>query len=71
MFYMSNWRIFSFSAIAAARRLTWAKLPERSRPVGGDRAKAAEELQVSAKTLLAKMREYELTDGKGGGHGKR
>ena len=47
------------------------KIRQVLKDVGGDRGKAAEELQVSAKTLLAKMREYELTDGKGGGHGKR
>jgi DNA-binding NtrC family response regulator len=34
--------------------------------VAGDRTKAAEELQVSSKTLLAKMREYGLTEGKRG-----
>ena len=39
--------------------------------VGGDRAKAAEALQVSGKTLLAKMREYELTGERSGGHGNR
>ena len=35
--------------------------------VDGDRAKAAESLQVSTKTLLAKMREYQLTGEKSGG----
>jgi len=39
--------------------------------VDGDRAKAAEELQVSGKTLLAKMREYGLTEEKRGGRGDR
>jgi DNA-binding NtrC family response regulator len=39
--------------------------------VAGDRAKAAEELQVSGKTLLAKMREYGLTEEKGGGRDGR
>jgi DNA-binding NtrC family response regulator len=30
--------------------------------VGGDRSEAAEKLRVSTKTLLAKMRDYQLTD---------
>ena len=37
--------------------------------VGSDRARAAEKLRVSAKTLLAKIREYGLIEGVDGGSG--
>jgi len=56
----------SGSLAQVSRRAAAAAEKEKIRQVlievGGDRSRAAEALQVSSKTLLAKLREYQLTD---------